>query len=534
MIGVLIDRMIAPLSPKWAAKRQLARIQLDALSTYSAGERNRGTTDWNPKNQSADASLSMGRELMLARAREACENNPYAASIRAATERHVVGTGLSPIPTARKLDGSEDVAFNESAALAFDDWADDHLVCDAEQRQSFWDLQRMAAGEGKEAGEHFWVVSYRRIPGQVGLMIQAFEPEQLDLTRTQADNGNEIRGGIEVNSYGAAVAYHFLRAHPHDNGFSSLVPRSSLGGVRIEAARVFHYFDQKRVRQTHGVTGLHAVLGRLRAANAYEEATLMQQRLQACIGLLINRTANVGPGGLNNPMGQDGRDGDGNREVNFQPGMVFEGNNGETVTPFAPMGAPGTYDPFMNRQLHAIGAGASVGYGQVSMDWTRGTYSGQRQELLELYAEIDVQQQRLVAKLCDPVYRLFIAFAVLEGVLIAPDFAQRFRNYTRAEWQGPERQWVDPQKEVNAIETEIALGINTRTRVLNRKGHRLRPTFAQLGEEKRLAEEAGIDVSGVKAKAATTSSGGNSNNEVGGDEGDEQDSAALVPSGATQ
>jgi len=260
------------------------------------------------------------------------------------------------------------------------------------------------------------------------------------------------------------------------------------------------------VRQTHGVSRFAAAMRKLRDSQRTDEANLMAMLMEACIGLSIERASGTpATGGLANPIGEDGTDGDGNREVNWQPGMVHEAAPGEKVTFLNPNRPGGQYAPFMESQIRAVGAATGLGYGQVSLDYTKGVYSGQRQEMVETFGEFDILQQIIIEQLCGPIWRRFISLAVMEGRLNAPDFFANPSRYYACDWMGPERPWIDPLKEIQAIKEEIALGLNTRKRVLNAKGMGLRSTFAQLKAEEELADENGIDVSGTDGGAGTTS-----------------------------
>ncbi len=515
MLGKLIDNMIAPFAPKWAAMRLAWRLRRDVAMAYAAGERNR-STGGNPKadkSTSADSAILARRELVNARARAACRDTAHGAAIRRAFERRVVGGwGLTPTPTVMNADGSKNKAFNKETFRQYQRWARDRRVCDVEKRHSQASRQRMIIGEIAEVGEHFVVSSYTPPPqgidptkAPLGLREQSFEPEQLDMfVQRNPDNGNEIRDGVEVDDWGAAVAFHFLRQHPFDHSGIAITPKTNrTGTIRILAEDCDHIFDPRRVRQTHGITRMHASLKRLANIGYFEEATMLKARMEACIGILEEDAS-----GGSNPLaalqgeeGGDGLDSDGNPEVNFQPAMYYKGK-GKLST--FPGGTPsGTYDPFITQNTRAVGAGAGLAYGPVSMDFTKGTYSGQRQELLETYGEFDICIEVMTSMHLVRKWERFIFWSIAQGKLpaqiVSPAaYAADPDAWHDCDWMGTRRDWIDPEKEMRAYEIGIKLGVMTRERVLAELGYNVEDTFEQLKVENDLAKQLGIDVSGSK------------------------------------
>lgn len=272
---------------------------------------------------------------------------------------------------------------------------------------------------------------------------------------------------------------------------------------------MLHIFDPTRVRQSHGITRFHAVLNRIAATNRYEDAMLMSAIMEACIGLIAKPEAGGDDAypGLKTPSGEDGLDADGNREVEFQPGMVAFGE----YEPFVPSRPGSEHDKYMTRQTRAIGAGSGSSYEQVARDFSQGSYSSQRQGMLEDRAEYECVQQILVEQLCQPVVREFIRVCVADGLVRAPRGWDVDREgYYSVEWQGPPRHWIDPDKESKAAERNLALGIDTHVRILNEKGYGLEETFAQIAEAKAMAEKYGLSIAGLNAPVPGSPSAGDS------------------------
>ena len=98
----------------------------------------------------------------------------------------------------------------------------------------------------------------------------------------------------------------------------------------------------------------------------------------------------------------------------------------------------------------------------------------------------------LAGALCQPVYELVIANAVMRGRLAAPgllaDPAIR-AAWLGARWTGPSPGQLDPLKEVNAAEKRIALRLSTRTReTAELTGDDWEQVITEFGEELDLME----------------------------------------------
>jgi hypothetical protein len=124
-----------------------------------------------------------------ARAREAVRNTWMGSSIVRAAKRNVAGSGVDVVPLAKGDDGNLLKNLNRRIKDDFWWWGSDKNHCDVEQRQNFWQKQRLCVAERKTVGQVFVVWSYRapldayggidnRQP--VGLKLQTFEAEQLD------------------------------------------------------------------------------------------------------------------------------------------------------------------------------------------------------------------------------------------------------------------------------------------------------------------------------------------------------------------
>lgn len=503
MLGTLIDRAIATVAPGWGLSRLAAREQLRMLSTYAAASKSRVHGDWNPKSTSADRAIVPDMATINARARAMCNDTPHGAAIKRAFPRKVVGRGITPMPIARDDNGRELTDFNNRVLEWWRRWSKDKNACDVERKKTLAGFQRLAVREAVLVGHHMIAWSYvpdprgPKDPGSLpGLRLTSIEPEQLDTTSLRNhENGNEIRAGIEIDEFTAPVAFHFHRRHPQDALFRREEP------VRIEAERIWHIFDQDRVQQTHGASQLSPSLIKLRNTEEYDQTQLWAARMEACIGLIRKRKRSSGDLASAPDKGEDYAD-----QISFSPGMVAETWGDDELQPFMPTRPGGQYDPFILRQLMAIAAGSGLSYGQITRDFTRGTYSGQRQEMLEDHAEFDWYEELQIDHFLTPCWRQFVTVLAMEGRLdgVAPDFFENPERYMAVEWQGPPRPWIDPLKEVTAATTALLWRLTSRKRLLNQQGQTLRETAEQIRDEGDLFDDLNLKAPDFGGSAEST------------------------------
>jgi capsid protein len=79
--------------------------------------------------------------------------------------------------------------------------------------------------------------------------------------------------------------------------------------------------------------------------------------------------------------------------ADFVPGMVADPGPGVTLSRSSRRRRGTTTSRSTDQTLRGVAAGAGISYGQITRDFTQGTYSGQRQEMLEDRKEFEPLQE---------------------------------------------------------------------------------------------------------------------------------------------
>ena len=185
----------------------------------------------------------------------------------------------------------------------------------------------------------------------------------------------------------------------------------------------------------------------------------------------------------------------GNRLMKMQPGMIFDNLLPGEEVGMIDSNRPNTMlEQFRNSQLRAVAAGTSTGYSSIAKDYN-GTYSAQRQELVEQSVHYAVLREYFIERCVRPVWEKFVEMAVLSGQLKISENEINRNTLKKAGFQGPVMPWIDPQKEVTAEEKAVAAGFKSRAEVIRARGGNPQDTFEQIKQERNQEKEAGISFS---------------------------------------
>lgn len=421
------------------ARREIIKFQ---MSTYRAAKIDRSNRDWLGKTTSADSAIIADLPRLIARSRQECRDNAYAQSCVRAFRRNVIGTGINPSFAAGDNNGNLYGDFNRKANAQFYDWG--RRPVDLENRRTLLDVQHWAVSELVTAGEAI-IIRLPRIDeaGHKVLKVRCVESEMLDLYKLQHGD-NWVKGGIEVDADGRPVAYHIYKHHPYDVRGAHRSSPIMLESERWPARFVSHIFDPERVLQTRGVTRFASVLQRLRDLAEFDASTLQAARAEANIGLIFKTEAGV------------------SSSINFDGLNSLDIGPNDEVVSHTPTRPGNTYEPFVKAQLRAIAAGMGIGYEQIARDFTGGTYSSQRQGMLEDRREFEPLQHMIIRTLLQPIAEDWLFWEVNQGRIDAPLYAIYPGLYEYIKWRGQGWAWVDPQKQATGIQMMLELGLTTK------------------------------------------------------------------------
>jgi lambda family phage portal protein len=316
-----------------------------------------------------------------------------------------------------------------------------------------------------------------------------------------------FRAGVEMDAVGAPIADHIRSQHPGDDilAFSrrwtwERVPRETDWGRPL----VVHAFEPGRAGQVRGVPPLSPILKKLKNLTRYDEAELQAALLNAVLAAFV--TSPFDHEALADSLGDKLSDYQEARLAYYaerplrMPGVqVGFSYPGEQVTLTQPQHPNAGFEGFSRVALRNVAAAAGITYEQMTMDWSQVNYSSARAALLEVWRGLTARKDNFAAQFMQPWYAAWLEERIETGAIElpagAPTFRERRAAYCRAEWIGPGRGWIDPQKEADAAVTRIDGGLSTLQRECAEQGLDWREVLAQRARERREATRLGLDPS---------------------------------------
>lgn len=479
-----LDRTLAAIAPSWQLKRLQARLVLGVWQRhYEAATPGRRTQHW--RRASTDANLANWTSLARLRdaARDLVRNNPFAESALATIADHVVGAGITakPLPA------------NPKVLDLWRRWAES-VDCDADGRHDFYGVQKLVIRAVAESGEVLVRRRWRRIEDgyPIPLQLQVLESDFLDTARTMPlPNGGAIIQGIEFDAIGTRVAYWLFSSHP---GSTTTTTATMFAQARrIPATEVLHIYDAKRPGQVRAVTWLAPVLLRFKDFDEFEDATLMKQKIAACLAVI---TSDVD--GSSTPLGtastgdiQSGAASAPETDT-LEPGAILNVPPGRSVDVVTPP-TVGDYEPYCRVSLRAIATGLGLSYEDLTGDYTNLPFSAARMSRLRHWARVNGWRNRLmIPQLCDPVWAWAMeAIAVLD-TLTPPAQKLLKGGVPVARWTAPPAPIMEPDKEGLAVQRLVRAGIRSQSEVIREAGYDPDELFAEIAADNKKLDDLGI------------------------------------------
>lgn len=424
---------------------------------------------WQPDITSPDSAYLPNRDALVARTRDLIRNDGWASS---AVTRHldnVIGTGfwLSARPDYAALGLSHDWAmeWSEGVEASWRTYAEDpDFFIDATRNNDFHGICRTAYRHYLVDGDAIALSLWKEgKPGnREATTIKLMHPDRLSNPYRAMDD-EFLRGGVELDEDGAAIAYHFSKAHPADFVFNTSkvyewerVPRETQWGRR----RVIHAFDQVETGQTRGISRFAPVVERFKMVNKYDRIELQAALVNALLSAYIESPMDhellmdaMDEGTLSKYQ-EERSTFHNERKLNLG-GMrlqtLYPGEKINLQTSARPNSA---FAEFERACLRNIAAALGLSYEQLTQDWSQVNYSSARAAMIEVWKTLSSDRALFATKFATPIYQLWLEEKINSGAIKtpagAPNFYEAPAAYCNVKWIGMGRGYVDPEKEAKA------------------------------------------------------------------------------------
>lgn len=477
-----IDRLVSFLSPAAGLKRIAARRVLNQYEAATPSRLRKSARD----QRSPDIQVQQGAVALRTLARNLEQNHDIARGALRVLVNNIVGpNGIGIEPQPRRQDGT---IHTEYAKALRDAWRDWKKTPEVSQRHHWHKVQRMMAKTWLRDGEAFTQSLIGKVPGldhgtRVPFSLEMFEADMIPMDYENLDKG--IRQGIQRNAWGKPNGYWVWKSFPNDR--VTLIRSNDL--KYVEAVRVCHLALIDRIGQMRGVSEFASVITRLEDIKDYEESERIAAKIAAALTAYVKRGSPDDYNPMTDPNIQ--KDAEGNllpRELGLSPGTIIDTLGlGEEIGLIDSNRPNPNLVTFRQGQLRAVAAGLGGSYSSIARDYN-GTYSAQRQELVEQWINYAILTDEFVGQFVQPVWEQFVLAAHLSGVVPMPKDIEK-HSEDDCLYVGQSMPWIDPLKEASAWKTLARAGFASEVEVIRKRGANPDDVLEQIVEFRKKAKE---------------------------------------------
>ncbi len=413
-----------------------------ARKSYSAAVNSRLTADWNAPDITADEAIHRALVPTRSRSRDLARNNDYAKRFFSLIRTNVIGhQGIRLQVRAKNSSGTGyDKGANDLLEAGFKDWGKVGS-CTTCGTKSWRDVQNLVVDSMARDGEILikFVAPWEH--NKYGFALQILEGDGLDHDKNEKLKNGSIRLGVQRNNLNR-ITHYWIKG---TDGVSKPYP----------AAEFLHLFRSERADQSRGMPETATPAVRLKQIDAHEEAHVVASRIGASkMGFFTS-----GDGESYTGDDEDGDEGDKDIITEAEPGTFEQLPEGVKFEAWDPQFPVSTFADFEKAVLRGIASGLGVSYHSLANDLEGVNYSSIRQgELTDRNTWQDIQAW-LVEHLCQPVYEMWLSWALLTAAVPLP--YGKIDKFNAAIWRPRGWAWIDPLKESRAAENDVKNGFKS-------------------------------------------------------------------------
>jgi lambda family phage portal protein len=458
-------------------------------------------------------------DLLLRRCRAMQDDIPYVSGAGDLLVKMIVGhSGIGVVPDTGD-DAIDDIIREE--------WNEFSKAIDSARRESIVDQQQQLVREVFHAGECFVHKTFAAgLPGGFGPgpCVNLVDRERIPLSMSswgggggfgggagtlglgivptgQVPKGHVVRQGVELDQDKRPVAFHVLPTSPDDDYLLSPIARLSTA-QRVPASELTQVMRPRRVAQLRGIPWCTSVVTTVRDEDSFSESVIYLARLASAIGIFfsgVSTTMPLAPTKKDPVSGVDLLDAYTGQPVRqMRPGSIMRAANDKAKAQvLASNLPPPSMEAAIRVMLKKAAAGMDVPYAHMARDYRDTTYSSARQE-----ENIDRRgyrswQDRIARMHTVPAYLHWLNWSLAFGSV-----GERLSSQQRAALLAnprlvrkvkvlyPGYEFVDPNKEANATQVELEIGLTSLSRACGEQGRNWQDVQDErLREEKREQEE---------------------------------------------
>ena len=399
--------------------------------------------------------LSGVLDRMRAAARWTQRETPHGTSID-----RIIRAGLIAEDAPAPIWKSEPPPSAGMAADLWRSWARNPRRCDWHGQHTLRAMLDIAIGHLVADGECF----FRIRPGDP-LRLELIDPGRVPITQL-SQNRSEIMGVVH-NNQGRIVAYQV-----GDPAINAFMPYQNFSYSEIPAASMLHWWLPIRCSAYRGVPLLYSVVSPISSLKEFNAAAVRHAAFAAKrIGKLSN-SEDAGPYKGDDDL--DGESSDKSKEevtVEERDGMdVWNLPYGVDLSAHDSRFPDAAIEAFARSIKSDMSAATGLNYAELSGDLAGVNFSAGRLGAMAQEKTISRMASSLSERVLVPTFRKFIARLMISGAIPALDTPEFDRLSMPDSWTRPVPPPVDPQKQAQADQINLEIGITSRRSIIERRG----------------------------------------------------------------
>lgn len=462
---------------------------------------------WRPQLRETSDDIGASWQVAAARAVESVQNSGFIAGTVETSTASVVGKGLAlscrPDSYGLGLSEKQGNDWAERVETAWTAWATSPEECDASGRLTFHQMQQLSYASWLSFGEAVALMPMLRRRGGSFTKVLMMPPSRLAMK----SDGQRLIQGVQVDGFGAAQAYHFLRRWPDGQLGDLVLPRYDRDG-RQQVAHVF----APGIQTTRGISPLAPVLKVVRQIDQFCDATLTAALIQTIFAATI-KTEFQGLAAFEGLMTEGDQKDQGALSLSafagskadwYDTAKVDLSSHGriahlfpnDTLEFHSSKHPSAQHDQFMQWLCREVARCAGVTYEAATGDYRNATYSSVRMATAEMWGIVLTRRANIPATLSQQVYEVWLEDMIGSGQLEFPGGLSAFlgnrRAACRASWTGPPKPQADDLKTARANQTLIQMGVSSLETVCEEYGTDWKAEMERRARERQYAKELGL------------------------------------------
>ena len=457
-----LDDVVGVLSPRAAMMRRSYRFGYDILDKHRTRKKRLdmgGTGDWHLSQE----KLGKLREIC----RDLGRNNPLVKGIFRKLATKIVGTQT-------KIQArTEDESWNTAAEEL---WKEEmvNVPCDVTGRFNIHAYLKKMYYTYCRDGDMFTVFADSG--------IQAIEGDQVGTPYgSKKAQYFDVINGIAVSKKSKRVIGYYI-GKPNKWGY---IANDTM--QKYAAADVHHVFNSDRFSSSRGEPALISAVDTIDKLFGYIDAELVAAKINACFPMMITTRDTSGhPPPYTGGVSSSGRDEDDRQLEKIDPGRIWRGEPGETVSAVGAARPVSAFDSFILRVMMIIGQPVNLPLMLVTGDYSGATFMNSRVAYAEARDTWHDEQELVIKPFVRRLWMLKVQQWIRRKDLTERDDSGRFEILCKR-WP-----YVDPWKEAKADEQQLKNGSINHTIICARQGHDFKDITDKRAEEDKYLDEQGV------------------------------------------